>query len=106
MPTKLRRRMTRRRVAFASALAGLALAGMVGVGVVGLALTPAQAQLKSDSPGLQTPFGRAPLSFADIVDRVKPAVVSIHVTNGGAKVAMGPDGQGRRSQRSVARFAR
>jgi serine protease Do len=30
---------------------------------------------------------RAPLSFADIVDRVKPAVVSIHVTNGGAKIA-------------------
>src|SRR5262249_16831083 len=34
-----------------------------------------------------TPVGRAPLSFADIVDHVKPAVVSIHVTNGGAKVA-------------------
>jgi serine protease Do len=86
--------VTRRRLAFASALAGLALAGVVGAGVVGLALTPAQAQLKSDAPALQTPFGRAPLSFADIVDRVKPAVVSIHVTNGGAKVAMGPDGKG------------
>ena len=31
---------------------------------------------------MQTPSRRAPLSFADIVDRVKPAVVSIHVTNG------------------------
>jgi serine protease Do len=80
-------RATRRRLAFAPALAGLALTG-----VVGLALTPAQAQLKSDAPGVQTPYGRAPLSFADIVDRVKPAVVSIHVTNGGAKVAMGSDG--------------
>ncbi len=28
------------------------------------------------------PGGRAPLSFADIVERVKPAVVSIHVTAG------------------------
>ena len=34
-------------------------------------------------------MGRAPLSFADIVERVKPSVVSISVTNGGgdAKVA-------------------
>ena len=40
--------------------------------------------------GVQMPFGRAPLSFADIVERVKPAVVSIQVTNGGPKVAQGP----------------
>jgi serine protease Do len=44
------------------------------------------AQLKPESSP-EAPFGRAPLSFADIVDRVKPAVVSIHVTNGGDKVA-------------------
>src|SRR5262245_41997758 len=72
----------KRRVLFASTLALLALTGVVGLGL------PAQrvaAQLKADS--VQTPFGRAPLSFSDIVDRVKPAVVSIHVTNGGAKVA-------------------
>jgi serine protease Do len=84
-------RMSRRRLAYGSALAGLALGGVVGLG---LALPPAQAQLKSDAPGLQTPYGRAPLTFADIVDRVKPAVVSIHVTNGGGKIAMGPDGKG------------
>jgi serine protease Do len=52
----------------------------------------ALAQLRSDQPSLQTPLGRAPLTFADIVDRVKPAVVSIHVTNGGAKVAQGSKG--------------
>jgi hypothetical protein len=40
------------------------------------------------------PFGRAP-SFADIVERVKPAVVSISVTGGGApKVAQNPQQKG------------
>jgi serine protease Do len=51
------------------------------------------AQLKPES-SLQAPYGRAPLSFADIVDRVKPAVVSIHVTNGGDKVAATKGGKG------------
>jgi len=37
-------------------------------------------------------MGRAPLSFSDIVERVKPAVVSIHVTNGSPKTALGPKG--------------
>jgi serine protease Do len=72
----------KRRLVFASSLALLALTGVVGLG---LPLERVQAQLKADS--VQTPFGRAPLSFADIVERVKPAVVSIHVTNGGPKVA-------------------
>ena len=72
----------KRRVVFASTLALLALTGVVGLG---LPLERVEAQLKADS--VQTPFGRAPLSFADIVDRVKPAVVSIHVTNGAPKVA-------------------
>ena len=45
-------------------------------------------------------MGRAPLSFADIVERVKPAVVSIHVTNGGQpKVAQGPKGSPKSSPR-------
>jgi serine protease Do len=70
-------------LAFASAVAGLAVAGTVGLG---LPHAPVYAQFKSDS--------RAPLSFADIVERVKPAVVSIQVTGGGAmpKVAQGPKG--------------
>ncbi|MFV0296314.1 MAG: Do family serine endopeptidase, partial [Hyphomicrobiaceae bacterium] len=46
-----------------------------------------------DQGSIQTPFGRAPLTFADIVDKVKPAVVSIHVTSGGGpKVASGGPG--------------
>jgi serine protease Do len=47
---------------------------------------PSLAQLKPDAAGMETPFGRAPLSFADIIDKVKPAVVSISVVNGGKKL--------------------
>jgi serine protease Do len=79
-----------RRLAYASALAGLALAGVVGLG---LPQSTVHAQLKPDSAGIQMP-GRAPASFADIVDRVKPAVASIYVTNGGGqpKIAQAPKG--------------
>jgi serine protease Do len=50
------------------------------------------AQQRPDS--VVTPYGRAPLSFADIVDRVKPAVVSIQVSNSGPKVAKNERDQG------------
>jgi serine protease Do len=63
---------------------------LFGVSLISLSLLPAApalAQLKSDAPSIQTPMGRAPLTFADIVDRVKPAVVSVYVTNGRPKVA-------------------
>ena len=70
---------------------------MVGLG---LPQSAVHAQLKADSAGIQMP-GRAPLSFADIVERVKPAVVSIHVTNGGGqpKIAQAPKGGTRRAPR-------
>ena len=62
---------------------------VLGAGLLGTALlapsTPTLAQFKP-ADTVQTPFGRAPLTFADIVDRVKPAVVSVQVTSG-AKVA-------------------
>ena len=95
LPNHSASRVKTRRLAYASALAGLALAGVVGLG---LPQSAVHAQ-KSDA-AVQTPFGRAPLSFADIVERVKPAVVSIHVTNGGAKVAQGPK-SGPRSPRDL-----
>ena len=66
-------------------------AGLIGLGLLGLPVLPllsaggtAHAQF--------APGGRAPLSFADIVERVKPSVVSIHVTSGGKdpKVAQLP----------------
>jgi serine protease Do len=78
-----------RRLAFASAVSALALVGAVGLGMTH---SGALAQLKAQqADSVQTPFGRAPLSFADIVERVKPAVVSIQVSNG-AKLASNPKG--------------
>ena len=57
--------------------------------------TPVLAQLKPGEPGVETPFGRAPLCFADIIEKVKPSVVSISVVNGGgAKVASKEGGPG------------
>ena len=93
-PTSLHNSATRgrgRRLAVASAISALALVGAVGLGFT---YSGAQAQLKN-ADSVQTPFGRAPLSFADIVDRVKPAVVSIQVSNG-AKVAANQKGTPRR----------
>lgn len=79
----------------------MAALGALAFGAVfaGPGLLPATAQLKPDEPSVQTPFGRAPLSFADIVERVKPAVVSISVTNGEKKTAEKPKSkpEGRRN---------
>jgi len=36
---------------------------------------------------IETPMGRAPLSFADLVERVKPSVVSVSVVNDGGAAA-------------------
>jgi len=65
-------------------------AGLLAFGMLTPSL-PAHAQLKSDSPSVMTPMGRAPLSFADIVEKVKPAVVSISVT-GANRVARNQKG--------------
>ncbi|MCH9806783.1 MAG: Do family serine endopeptidase [Alphaproteobacteria bacterium] len=43
---------------------------------------------------IQTPYGRAPLSFADIVEKTRPAVVSISVTNGKKRTASRRGGGG------------
>jgi serine protease Do len=69
----------RRRVAVVSALAGLGVAGTL---ILGLPSPNVHAQLRSDGAAAVG----AP-SFADIVDRVKPAVVSIQVTGRSAKTA-------------------
>ncbi len=74
-PTSHAARPKRGRLILTGTVTALALAGVVGLG---LPQHKAVAQLKPDS--VQTPFGRAPLSFADIVERVKPAVVSVSVT--------------------------
>ncbi len=72
-------RVPGRRVAYAT-VAALASAGVL---MGGVALKPAFAQLAPDASSVETPFGRAPLSFADIIAKVKPAVVSISVVAGG-----------------------
>ena len=62
----------------ASAVAFAALAGTVYFAVPQYGVQAQQA----------SPFGRgAPVSFADVVERVKPAVVSINVSGAGPKVA-------------------
>jgi len=62
------------------------VAGFIGAGALAWQSIetprPASAQLRPSDQGVQTPYGRAPLTFADIVDKVKGAVVSISVTNG------------------------
>jgi serine protease Do len=70
----------RRRAALIPAAAALAVAGTLTL----VLPSPVLHAQRAPDASLQS---RAPLSFADIVDRVKPAVVSIHVTNGGDKVA-------------------
>src|SRR5215813_11395630 len=97
LPCHSTSRAKTRRLAAASALVGLALAGVVGLG---LPQSSVYAQLKPDS-SLQVQ-GRAPASFADIVDRVKPAVASIYVTNGGQpKTAQLPKGSPKSGPRDL-----
>src|ERR1051325_8732015 len=62
---------------FATSAIGLTLGNSVPFAA---AETPTQPQT------IETPYGRAPLTFADIVQKVTPAVVSINV-KGDVKVA-------------------
>ena len=56
-----------------------ALAGVSALALVTVSPSlPVEAQVNAQGPGVTIP-GRAPLSFADIVERVKPAVVSVNV---------------------------
>ncbi len=68
-----------------SAAAAIAIAAVLGFGLVA-ASPSAHAQLAPNAS-----VGRAPSTFADIVDRVKGSVVSVHVVGGGGpKVAQLP----------------
>src|SRR5689334_19958534 len=70
---------------FASNIAPATLA-MAAAAVVGIGLFAPSYPVRADTPAAQTietPFGRAPITFADIVDKVKPAVVSVSVVNDG-----------------------
>lgn len=63
------------------------VAALVALGALGLALGQ-DMRIASAEPAqtVQTPYGAAPISFADLVQKVSPAVVSINV-KGDAKVA-------------------
>jgi serine protease Do len=67
----------------------LAVAVLLGAAVTVTGLTvptaPVGAQQRPLSENGIRPYARAPLTFADIVERVKPAVVSIKVVSGGDK---------------------
>ncbi len=60
----------------------LAAAALIATSALGLALgnsVPFAAAETATQPTVETPYGRAPLSFADLVAKVSPAVVSINV---------------------------
>ncbi|MGD9803821.1 MAG: Do family serine endopeptidase [Hyphomicrobiaceae bacterium] len=77
-----------RRIAPAALLAATALGGFAFWQPEG-----ALAQ-RAEPPTVATPFGRAPYTFADIIEKVKPAVVSIHVVAGGGPRVASRGGRG------------
>jgi serine protease Do len=68
------------------ALVAMIAAGALSLGFAGMA-SPARAEMKP-ADSVVTPFGRAPLSFADLVEKVKPSVVSVSVVNDGGAAKM------------------
>lgn len=80
------------RVLLGAATAAVAGGGLLAGGIGALS-TPVLAQLAPSGQTVETPFGRAPVSFADIVDKVKPSVVSISVVSGGKVAQKGDNGK-------------
>jgi serine protease Do len=79
-----RSRWLHRRPAFVAA-AALIATGALGL-ILGNGVPFAVAETAVTPPTIETPYGRAPASFADLVAKVSPAVVSINV-KGDVKVA-------------------
>jgi serine protease Do len=76
-----------RRRTLAKRPAAVAVAALIAVGALGFTLRNGLPSAAAEtSQTIETPYGRAPLTFADIVQRVTPAVVSINV-KGDAKVS-------------------
>jgi len=73
----------------------LGAVALVGAGLVALGtVAPLAPALAQRSDAVQAPMARAPLTFADIVEKVKPSVVSISVTNGGSRTLANRRGGG------------
>ncbi len=65
----------------------LAVAALIATGALGLTFgTSTPFAVAETAQTIETPYGRAPLTFADLVEKVSPAVVSINV-KGGTKMA-------------------
>ena len=74
----------------------LTAAALIAMSTLGLTLgnmVPFAAAETATQLTIETPYGRAPLSFADIVQKVTPAVVSINVKSD-AKVAENDESEG------------
>ena len=69
------------------AAATLIGAGVIG-GLAGESSKPAQAQSLSERIQNVVPFPGAPASFADLVERVRPSVVSINVKKRASEFAL------------------
>ncbi len=65
-------------------LAGLLAAGLTGAYMASEGPAPA-ALAETTAQTVMTPYGAAPLSFAELAAKVRPAVVSVHVRNGGGQ---------------------
>ncbi len=85
-----------------TAISGPALAALIATAAIGLGLNGLAAPVRAEVAAgatVQTPFGKAPLSFADLVDKVKPSVVSVSIVNdGGASKVADKGGKGKGGQ--------
>ncbi len=74
---------------------GLLAATALTIGSIGFVNSYNTVAVRAETAGAEvvTPFGRAPLSFADVIEKVSGSVVSIYVTNGGGQAfsSGGPD---------------
>jgi serine protease Do len=66
----------------------LVLAGVLATGLLGTALLP-YSPMAIAQTNVVTPYANAPFSFADLAEKVRPAVVSIQVKNGAKKTRRG-----------------
>lgn len=72
-----------------------ALAALAGVGMIWSGGDVPRAHAETNAAAtIDTPYGRAPLSFADLVDKVKPSVVSISVVADGGSAKVSERGKG------------
>ena len=68
------------------------LAGVLAAGLLGTALLPNSPVVVAQTSAV-TPYAQAPFSFADLAEKVRPAVVSIQVKNGAKKKKRGQNFQ-------------